>query len=59
VDLRAEHQAKNQGHKAEVLGYRIHDARIRLGKKPGVFIDPDESAWDAISTLHGKQTLLE
>jgi hypothetical protein len=52
-------QAKHQGLEAEVLGDQLHDARIRLEKKTGVFIDPDESAWDAISTLYGKQTQLE
>jgi hypothetical protein len=59
VDLRAKAQAKHQGVEAEVLGDQLHDARIRLGKNPGVFTDPDESAWDAISTLYGKQTQLE
>jgi hypothetical protein len=42
-----------------VLGDQLHDARIRLGKNSGVFIDPDESAWDSISTLYDKQTQLE
>jgi hypothetical protein len=59
VDVRAKQQAKQQGLEAEVSGDQLHDARIRLEKNPGVFIDPDESAWDAISTLYGKQNQLE
>jgi hypothetical protein len=59
VDVRANQQAKHQVLEAEVLGDQLHDARIRLGKNPGVFIDPDEAAWDAISTFYGKQTMLE
>jgi hypothetical protein len=59
VDLRAKQQAKHQRLEAEVLGDQIHDARIPLGKNPGVFIYPDVSAWDAISTLYDKQTQLE
>jgi hypothetical protein len=58
VDVRAKQQAKHQGLRAEVLVDQLHDARIHLGKNPGVFIDPDESAWDAISTWYGKQTQL-
>jgi hypothetical protein len=59
VDVRAKQQANHQVLEAEVLGDQIHDARILLGKNPGVFIDPDGSAWDAISALYGKQTQLE
>jgi hypothetical protein len=44
VDVRAKQQANHQGLEAEVLGDQLHDARIHLGKNPGVFIDPDESA---------------
>jgi hypothetical protein len=52
VYLRAKQQAKHQGLEAEVLGNQIL-------AKSGVFIDPYESEWDAISTLYGKQTQLE
>jgi hypothetical protein len=59
VDVRAKQQANHQVLEAQVLGDQLHYARIHLEKKPGVFIDLDESAWDAISTLYGKQTQLE
>jgi hypothetical protein len=59
VDVRAKQHANHQVLEAEVLGDQLHDARIHLGKKPGVFLDLDESAWDAISTLYGKHTQLE
>jgi hypothetical protein len=59
VDVITKQQANHQVLEAEVLGDQLHDARIRLEKNPGIFIDPDESAWDAISTLYGKQTQLE
>jgi hypothetical protein len=59
VDVREKQQTKHQGLEAEVLGDQLHDARIRLEKNPSVFIDPDESAWDAISILYGKQTQFE
>jgi hypothetical protein len=59
VDVRAKQQTNHQVLEAAVLGDQLHDARIRLGKNPGVLIDPDDSAWDAISTLYGKQTQLE
>jgi hypothetical protein len=59
VDVRAKQHANHQVLEAEVLGDQLHNVRILLGKNPGVFIDPDESAWDAISTFYGKQTQLE
>jgi hypothetical protein len=59
VDMRAKKKAIHKVLEAEVLGDQLHDARIHLGKNPGVFIDLDESAWDAISTLYGKQTQLD
>jgi hypothetical protein len=59
VDARANQQAEHHVLEAEVSGDQLHDARIRLGKNPGVFIDPEESMWDVVSTLYGKQTQLE
>jgi hypothetical protein len=59
VDVRTKQQAKHHVLEAEVLGDQLHDARICVEKKPAVFIDPDESARDAISNLYGKQTQLE
>jgi hypothetical protein len=55
----AKAQAKHHTTDAKVLGDQLHDAHIRLGANPGVFTYPDESTWDAISNLYGKQDQLE
>jgi hypothetical protein len=52
-------QATQQANEAEVLGNHLHDAHSWVGMNPGVFTDPDDSAWDAIYVLYDKQEQLE
>jgi hypothetical protein len=54
-DGRAKAQSKHQAANTNVLGDKLHETRVQRDTNPVVFTYVDDSAWDAILTLHGKQ----
>jgi hypothetical protein len=43
----------------ESLGSQIHDARVQVGKDPGMYTSGEESVWEGTVGVHGKVDFME